>query len=85
VTAGTSAYVWCDYLDMTAPPGRRVCPGRIEEGQTRAEARRAAKKLGWAVAVHVRSTKRGGDFDYCPDHKPADPETASVAAPTKED
>ena len=72
MSAGTRAYVDCDHLDMDAPAGQRVCPERVNEGWTKVEARRAAKKLGWTVGVHARSTRRGGDFDYCPAHKPAD-------------
>jgi hypothetical protein len=70
VSAGTHAYVSCDHLDMDAPPGHRACKERIDQGWTKTEARRAAKRLGWIVGVHASSTKRGGDFDYCPDHKP---------------
>jgi hypothetical protein len=37
---------------------------------TRADARREARKLGWASGVRADGS-RGGPFDYCPAHKAA--------------
>ena len=75
MSAGVRAHVDCDYFDKDAPPGQRICKEQVDDGRTRTEARRAAKKLGWTVNVHAGSTRayslRGGSgFDYCPAHKP---------------
>ena len=85
MSAGTHAYVSCDHLDMDAPVGRRGCRERVDEGWTKTEARRAAKRLGWTVGVHANGTKRGGDFDYCPAHKPDDGTPPATAGPAGED
>ena len=75
MSAGTHAYINCDHLDKSAPPGRRGCAERIEEGQTRAEVRRIAKARGWLTGVHMDGSPGTRDFrglwDYCPAHKPA--------------
>ena len=75
MSAGTHAYISCDHMDMAAPPGRRGCPARIEEGWTKAEVRRIARKRGWLTGVHADGTPGTryfrGMWDYCPEHKPA--------------
>lgn len=80
MSARTHSYVDCDNLDMAAPPGQRACKEQVEARGSRADARRAAKKLGWTVKVCANSTrpftwKSGDGFDYCPAHKPAAEET----------
>lgn len=76
MSAGTYAYVSCDGRDSDAAPGRRLCPERIEEGRTEAQARKIARERGWLTCVHADGSKpiRGiglGLFDYCPAHKPS--------------
>jgi len=40
---------------------------------TKTDARREARKLGWATAVHTDGSRgRGALFDYCPAHKDPD-------------
>lgn len=74
MSAGTYAYVSCDHHDRDAPAGLRLCYARIEEGSTKAEARRAARKAGWLTAVHHDGTpgtrRLPGLWDFCAEHKP---------------
>jgi hypothetical protein len=77
MSAGTHSYVTCDNLDKDAPAGQRACKEQVEARGSRADARRAAKKLGWTVNVHANSLRpypRSGGlgFDYCPAHKPTE-------------
>jgi hypothetical protein len=43
---------------------------------TKADARREARKLGWAIGVHADGSP-GGILDYCPAHKDAATGSAS--------
>lgn len=74
MSAYATAYIRCDHFNPDAPPGEtKFCPRNYDsdarpEGETKAKARAAARKLGWA---YVRSPLgRWNDKDYCPDHKP---------------
>ena len=76
MSAGTHAYIACDYRNPDAPAGQqRMCPERIDEGQTRAEVRRIAKSRGWLTVVHMDGRPGTRDWrglwDYCPAHHPA--------------
>lgn len=75
MTAGTHAYVACNGWDSTELGGKRYCTERIEEGSTKAEARRIARRRGWLTGVHSggqpSTRKLPGWFDFCPAHKPA--------------
>jgi len=76
MSAGLSAYVTCDHLDRSAPVGHKMCPERIDEGETKAEVRRVARQRGWLTGVHSdgsRGTRQlPGRWDYCPGHKPTE-------------
>jgi hypothetical protein len=88
MSAFTHAIVRCDYMAPEGTPPPRGCKASVHDGTyqfdtspefpfgacfwTKAEVRRAARELGWAVGVHSGSMRRGGSFDYCPDHKPED-------------
>jgi hypothetical protein len=69
LTAYTSVRLGCDYFNRDAEPGRKTCHEAVEEGRTAAQARMAARKLGWATGI---DRGLGGRFlkDYCPAHKP---------------
>jgi hypothetical protein len=56
--------------DGTYRPDRERTPGLPEHVYlwTIRDARREARRLGWAVGVHMDRT-RGGRLDYCPAHK----------------
>jgi hypothetical protein len=77
VSAGSNAYVSCNNLDRSKPPGERLCHERIEEGETAAQARAIARKRGWLVRVHASGAKPSrpsyGRFDFCPRHRPDKP------------
>lgn len=71
MSAGTHAYVSCNGHDGN----HRYCTERIDEGATKAEARRVARSRGWLTSVYSNGTKpyKGGPlglFDFCPAHKP---------------
>jgi hypothetical protein len=74
VTAGTWAYVSCNYLDREAPAGRRHCDSEIRELGTVAQARKIARAAGWLTQVHPDGSKPSrpslAGFDYCPEHRP---------------
>jgi hypothetical protein len=71
VSAYTRARVDCDYFNRDAPTGQKLCYEQVEEGWTKVEARRAAKKLGWLTGV--RPDRSGhGSSDFCPKHKSGD-------------
>ena len=71
------AVVRCDHRNPEAPAGERWCHESVEEGFTRAAARKAAKALGWTVNIRseiARRYRRAGK-DFCPSHKPEPEET----------
>ena len=72
------AMVSCDYWNPEAPAGARLCYENVEEGFTKAEARKAAKALGWTVNIRseTRRRLRLDGHDYCANHKP-EPESQS--------
>lgn len=89
MSVSTSAWVSCNHLDNEKPSGQRACQETVTDGTdghgprtpglpddawlwTKRDARREARKLGWAAGVHTDGT-RGGQFDFCPAHKPARP------------
>jgi hypothetical protein len=86
MTASTHAYVSCDHHDGSKPKGDpgRWCEARINEGATKAEARKIARRRGWLTGVHSDGTKPSrpswGHFDFCPLHHPGKPQEAETDA-----
>jgi hypothetical protein len=85
MTADTAVKLRCDGRDASKPAGDQMCREQVADGSygertpglpastyiwTKTDARREARKLGWATGVH-HDGSRGGQFDYCPDCKPA--------------
>lgn len=68
--------VWCD---ETADSALMSC-GNYVEGDSAADARRTAKRLGWVVGVPKRYP---GDMprDYCPRHKARNPKPDDSGSP----
>ena len=73
MSAGTTAFVFCNYHDEHAPAGQRVCVAQVTEGSTRREARKAARKAGWLTGVDYDGKppryRTAVLFDFCPAHK----------------
>jgi hypothetical protein len=95
VTADRVVKLRCNYLDTSKPPGERGCREEVADGTygartpglpdgvylwTTRDARREARKLGWAAGIHAGGT-RGGPLDYCPAHKSAKAELAAGPPP----
>lgn len=60
------AYITCDFRDMDAPAGKRLCDAR-EVGYNIARARKVAREAGWLLGVGKSRYNPGKD--YCPKHK----------------
>jgi hypothetical protein len=69
MAAYTSVRLGCDFFDPEAPEGEQLCHESVDIGGTPAQARKAARELGWVTGVRS-SLGRRFDKDYCPAHKP---------------
>jgi hypothetical protein len=69
VTAYTTVRLGCDYFNREAERGHKICDESVEAPGTPAQARKAARELGWATGIDSGLGRRFLK-DYCLAHKP---------------